>query len=145
MANEIKGQGAQFRRWDSGSGTWEVVSNVTSISGPNMSKDTIEVTNMSDSDWRRFISGLKDGGNVSLSVNFSRDGYDKLLSDFQSDGAANYEIVLPDVDKTSLEFQGIVTEFPLEIPLDDVVTQDITVKVTGQPNIESGSGPSASA
>jgi predicted secreted protein len=73
-------------------------------------------------------------------MNFTRTTYDLMKEDFENDDAQNYEIVLPDSDVTSFEFEGLVTELPLEITTDDKVTANVTIKVNGQVTVNSGSG-----
>jgi hypothetical protein len=65
-----------------------------------------------------------------------------MKTDFESDTAQNYEIVLPDTATTTLEFEGLVTELPLTIPPDDKVTADVVIQISGEVTLESGSGPS---
>jgi predicted secreted protein len=106
-----------------------------------MTRDFIDVTSLdSTGGFREFITGFRDGGTVSLTMNFTRTSYDKMLSDFEDDTPHYYEIVLPDEDKTSFEFCGYVTELPLEIPTDDKITANVTIKVSGRVVKNSGSG-----
>jgi len=139
MSNAIAGVGTKFRRWN---GTaWEDIAEITSITGPSMSRDTIDVTSLdSVGGYREFIAGFRDAGTVTLSMNFTRDTYDLMKGDFESDDLKNYEIILPDDEETSLEFEGLVTELPLTIPTDDKVTADVTIKISGQVVVNSGSG-----
>lgn len=138
-SNAVAGVGTQFRRW-SGS-AWVKIAEINSITGPGMTRDTIDVTSLdSTGGYREFITGFRDGGTVSLSMNFTRSTYDTMLADFESDSAQNYEIVLPDAENTSLEFEGLVTECPLSISPDDKITSDVVIKVSGQPTVDSGSG-----
>jgi len=141
MSNAIAGVGTKFRRW---SGTaWEDIAEITSITGPSMSRDTIDVTSLdSVGGYREFIAGFRDAGTVTLSMNFTRDTYDLMKGDFESDDLKNYEIILPDDEETSLEFEGLVTELPLTIPTDDKVTADVTIKISGQVVVNSGSATS---
>lgn len=139
MSNAIAGVGTLFRRW-SGS-AWANIAEVNSIQGPNKSRETIDVTSLdSTGGYREFIASFRDGGTVQLTMNFTRSTYDTMNDDFESDTAQSYEIVLPDDENTSLEFVGLVTEVPLFITTDDKVTANVTIKVTGQPVINSGSG-----
>ena len=138
-SNAIAGVGTLFRRW-SGS-AWVNIAEVNSIQGPNKSRETIDVTSLdSTGGYREFIASFRDGGTVQLTMNFTRSTYELMNNDFESDTAQSYEIVLPDDDNTSLEFVGLVTEVPLSITTDDKVTANVTIKVTGQPVINSGSG-----
>lgn len=140
----ISGVGAQFRRWNSIDGAWETIAEINNITGPGMSRETIDTTALDTSGgYRTFIAGFRDSGTITMSMNFTRDGYETMKDDFEDDNAQNYEIILPDSDTTSLEFEGLVTECPLTIPPDDKITMDITIKISGQVTLESGSGPSA--
>jgi len=107
----IAGVGTQFRRWNTATGTWDTVAEINSITGPGMTRDTIDTTALDTAGgYRTFIAGFKNAGTIALAMNFTRDTYETMLSDFESDVVQNYEIVLPDADNTSLEFQGLVTE-----------------------------------
>ena len=139
MSDAIAGVGTLFRRW-SGS-AWVNIAEVNSIQGPNKTRETIDVTSLdSTGGYREFIASFRDGGTVQLTMNFTRATYELMNDDFEDDDAQSYEIVLPDDENTSLEFTGLVTEVPLAISTDDKVTADVTIKVTGQPVINSGSG-----
>ena len=143
MSNAISGVGTIIQKWD-GASSWDAIAEVTNISGPGMTRDLIEVTSLdSVGGWREFISGFRDGGTVVLSMNYTRAGLDSFFADFESDDKANYEIILP--DGTSLEFEGLVQEFPLTIPTDSQITMEVTIKVTGPPTINSGANSSAPA
>jgi len=139
MSNAVAGVGTLFRRW-SGS-AWANIAEINSISGPSMSRDTIDVTSLdSTGGYREFIGGFRDSGTLQLTMNFSRTTFDLMKTDFESDTSQNYEIVLPDGDNTTLEFVGLVTELPLEITADDKITSSVSLKITGQVTVNSGSG-----
>jgi len=145
MSNAISGVGTVFLRWDSSSpasaGDWQEIAEITSISGPSMSRDSIDVTSLSSTaGYREFIGGFRDGGSVALGMNFTRDTYDLMKGDFEDDDVQYYEIVFPDPESTSVEFKGLVTELSLETPTDDKVTANVTIKVDGQVTVNSGSG-----
>jgi len=131
----IAGVGTKFFR----NGT--ALAEVNSINGPGMTRDFIDVTSLdSTGGYREFIAGFRDGGTVTLNMNFTRATYELMKEDFENDDEQIYEIVLPDADSTSVEFVGLVTELPLTIPTDDKVTADVTIKVSGQVTVNSGTG-----
>jgi predicted secreted protein len=133
------GVGTKFRRW-SGS-NWVNIAEINSITGPNKSRDTIDTTSLDTTGgYRTFIGGFRDGGTVTLPMNFTRDGYDLMNTDFEADVLNNYEIFLPDLEYTSFEFEGLVTELGLAIPTDDKITADVTIKISGAVTVNSGSG-----
>ena len=147
MSNAISGLGTKFLRWDSsapaGSSDWQAIAEIISISGPTMTREFIDVTSLdSTGGYREFIAGFRDGGTVTLNMNFTSATYADMKDDFEDRDSQFYEIVLPDENNTSFEFEGLVTELPLEIPTDDRVTANVTIKVVGKVEVNSGSGPS---
>ena len=136
------GVGTTFRRWD---GTnWVEIAEIKQITGPGKTRTTIDVTSLdSTGGYNEFIGGFRDGGTVVLAMIFRRDTYEIMDDDFESNDLQNYEIYLPDDEFTSIEFEGLVTELPLEIAPDDAITTNVTIKVSGQPVMNSGSGSSA--
>ena len=144
MSLAISGLGTKFRRWDESD--WVAIAEVGSISGPTMTREFIDVTSLdSTGGYREFIAGFRDGGTISLTMNFTYATYLIMKNDFESDVAQNYEIVLPDKDEdgdylySSFEFEGLVTELPLEIPTDDKVTANVTIKINGFVAFNTGS------
>lgn len=139
-SNAVSGKGTLFRRWD-GAGSWDNIAEIKSISGPTMSRDTFDVTSLDSTDgYREFKASFRDAGTVTLSMIFRRDTYDQMKDDFESDTLQQYEIVLPDDENTSFEFEGLVTELPLDIVPDDAITCDVTIKISSTVEVDSGSG-----
>jgi len=133
----MSGVGTTFSRWSGSS--WVAISEITSIKGPGMKRDTIEVTSMDSlGGYKEFIAGFRDSGTMALSMNFSRAGYDALKTDFESNELAYYEIVLPDAVHTSFEFTGFVTEVPLTIGAKDAITMDVSIQISGPVVVNSG-------
>ena len=142
----VGSQGTEFRRWNSSSGAWESIAEIQSIDGPKKTRTTIDTTALDTvGGYMTFITGLRDPGGLTMTMNFTRDTYETLNTDFDDDTIQNYEIVLPDGDTTSLEFEGFVTELGLSVPTNDKISAPATIKASGQITIESGSGPSAGA
>jgi len=142
----ISGKGTQFRRFNTSTGAWESIAQILSITGPGMTRDTIDTTALDTSGgYRTFIAGFRNPGTMRLNMSFDRDGYETMKNDFESDVIKDYEMVLPDDDNTTFEFQGLVTELPLTVPPDEKVTADVVIQISGQVTLESGSGPSPGA
>lgn len=145
MSDPISGVGTLFRRWNStlngSTGGWENIAHVSNISGPDKSRETIDVTALDTvGGYRKFIGSFRDAGQVQIGLFFTREGLDLMNADYESDDIQHYEIVLPDSVKTSIEFAGLVTNLPLNIVPDDKVTINVTFKVSGKPVVNSGSG-----
>ncbi|KKK98795.1 hypothetical protein LCGC14_2639190 [marine sediment metagenome] len=144
MSNAVAGVGTLFRRW-SGS-AWVNIAEINTITGPSMTRDVIDVTSLDSTDgYREFITGFRDAGTVALSMNFTRSTYATMKTDFESNTLKNYEIVLPDGENTTLEFEGLVTELPLTVPPDEKITVEVTIKISSSVTLNSGSGYSPGA
>jgi predicted secreted protein len=140
-SNAVAGTGTIFRRWNvqETSGDWVNIAEINSITGPTMTKDSIDVTSLdSTGGYREFITGFRNAGTIKLSMNFTRASLDFMLTDYESDDAQHYEIVLPDAENTTIEFEGLVQEMPLSIPTADKITMDVTIQITGPITVNSG-------
>jgi predicted secreted protein len=135
-SNATAGVGTIFQYWDA---AWVALSEIISITGPGMTRDTIDVTSLSSTGgYREFIAGFRNPGTVALTMNFTRANYELFKTHFESNTVQNYRIVLPDAENTSVEFMGLVTELPLTIPADDKVTCDVTIQLSGPIDMDSG-------
>lgn len=139
MTNAVASVGALLKKY---TGTaWVSVGEVVNISGPTMSRETIDVTSLASiGGYREFIASFRDPGTLTFTMNFTRADYETMKTDFESDTEKDYELILPDDDVTTLEFSGLVTELPLNLDPGSQITCNITIKVTGQVTVNSGSG-----
>lgn len=127
--------------WDAAGGTsYETIAQVVDLVPPAIARDSVEATaHDSPEAWREFIKGLKDGGEVTLTIQWdpalgSHSGANGLYSDLGEDVTIpSWRITFPDADTTTLTFDGFLTAFPIVTPLGDIMTADITLKVTGKP------------
>ena len=134
-SNAFSGVGTSFKRavTDSSGTTFAAIAEVNSITGPGKTRATIDVTSLdSTGGYREFIASFRDAGEVSLEMNFTRDGFVVLNTDFEAETARAYQIVLPDTGATTLDFDAFVVDLGMAIPLDDKVTATVTLKITGQ-------------
>lgn len=140
-SNAFSGVGTQFKRGsmvDSSGATYTAIAEINSISGPNITRSTIDVTSLdSTNGYREFISGFRDGGEVTLEMNFTRDGYLDMKTDMDSDDAVTYQIVLSDTGATTFEFEAYATNVGMAVPTDDKVTASVSLKIDGEITITS--------
>ena len=140
MTNAISSIGALLRKHISGS-TWASVGEITTLTGPNMSRESIDVTSLaSTGGYREYISGLRTPGTLTFTMNFNRTDYDTMKADFDAETAQDYELILPDDDNTSLEFSAFVTDLPLNLDPGAQITCNVTFQITGPVVVASGSG-----
>lgn len=131
------GQGVIFQYWDtSGTPQWIEIANITSIGGPSMSRDTIDTTVLNNTDgYRTFIAALRDSGSLNLTMHFSAANYELIKGHFESQSTENYRVFLPSsvgVDNSTFEIEGLVSELPLSVPVDDLVTCEVVIKIVGE-------------
>ncbi|MEU9199409.1 phage tail tube protein [Streptomyces sp. NPDC048332] len=132
--------GTQFLRDSTGAGAFVVVANCTDISGPSRQRESIEVTaHDSPNKYREFIKGLKDGGEVELTLNYDPGNitHQALDADFEEDDLRAYQLViLPgDPDEHTWDFSGLITDLGDEYPTEDKMERTCTVKISGKPTL----------
>lgn len=117
------------------------VAGLTSISGLELSADTIDVTTLdSDGAYREFIAGFKDAGEVSLEGYLELDDGQQTLYDLFENGATeDFTILFPN-NMGSWEFKGVVTGFSTSADLEDPLSFSCTIKVSGKPTLVVGAG-----
>lgn len=140
-SNAFSGIGTMFFMYSNVHQNWIDIAEINSISGPSMSRETIDVTSLSSTGgYREFIASIKTGGSVNLSMNFTRLTYDAFKGAFDSNNLRLYKILLPDTEATTFTFYGLVMELPIEISIDDKVTADVTIQISGEPQLSKGRG-----
>lgn len=132
-SNAFAGVGALFQRSSmAGTPVFSTIAEVNSISLPNMSRGTHDVTSLdSTGGYKEFIGGFRDSGEVKIDLNFTEIGYNDLMEDFQTDSLIDYQIILPDTGATTLGFSAVCTAVGGTIPTDGKVTASATFKISG--------------
>jgi predicted secreted protein len=129
--------GTQLLRGDGASPeVFTAIANVVSIEGPEVERETLDMTAHDTPDgWREFVGGLKDGGEVSVEVNYDPALHDDLIDDFDDPAPRNWKIVFPTSPSVEWEFAAVLTGFSSQAPHDDKLSAEITLKVSGKPVI----------
>lgn len=111
-----------------------VVGDLKSINGPNQSRGQVEVTHMDSPDgYVEYIGDLKDGGEVSFTVNFAREdaGQAAVFTAFGSGRVANFRLQFPNPTsgKKRFEFAAYVSNLSNSFPVRGAMEQTITLKI----------------
>lgn len=134
--------GTQLQRGDGA--TTEVftaVANVTTIKGPEIKRDTVDVTAHNSEDaWMEFVGSLKDAGELSVEINYDPALHDIFVNDFDDAAPRNYKIVFPTTPETTWAIKALMTGFSSEAPYDDKLSAELTLKVSGKPVITPAPG-----
>lgn len=122
-----------------GSTTPIAIGQLTSISSPSMSQETIDVTTLdSAGEYREFIGSFKDGGDVTASGFFNPQdpGQEAVYEALENSSTEDFEIEFPAAMGASWKFKGIVTAYNTPAELEDAIAFEITIKVSGKPTLE---------
>lgn len=113
------------------------IAELTSIGGLELSADTIEDTTLDAADgYRTFRQGLKDAGEVSISGYFDPTAHEGLLTDFEAGTANAYTIEFP--FGATWTFSAIVTGYSTGAEMEDNVSFEASLKVSGKPTLTTG-------
>lgn len=113
------------------------ISEITTISAPNLTAETIDVTTHSSAgSYREFIKGLRDGGEISIEGNFTTASASATIIQLETSSTTTVTIDYPTKPSTT-RFTATVlaTGFTMEAPVDGVIPFTATFKVTGQPTL----------
>ena len=138
--------GTQLQRGNDAASVFQTIANVTNIAGPGRTRATIDVTAHDSADgYMEFLGSLRDGGEVTLDINYDpRETTHALLdADFDTDETPRaYRVVLfPGTDdEHTWNLRAVITDLSDEFPYDDKMSRSVTLKVSGKPALsETGS------
>ena len=111
------------------------VSELTSISFPGISADSIDVTTHNNSDkFREFIKGLSDGGEITIEGNMDYTDYDTVYASAITTSLYSATVTLPTSPSESQFLANVfVSGLEGDAPVDDKINFSATLKVTGKP------------
>ncbi len=120
-------------------GTAGLIGNIISMSGPNQTRDSIDISTMDSANkWREFIPGMLDAGEMTFEINY--DGVSEQTANDLNTALADatpetWTIVFAGSAATYGQWacSGFVTALGFGSPFDDKLTQSVTIKFTGEP------------
>lgn len=116
------------------SSTWTTIAQLQDVVGPSRSKSVWDATTKdSSARTREFASGLRDGGEVTVTILYdpSSTTHLQLLTDYAADTTASYRVAYADGSTYGDTFAAIVTGFVPNGPMDGLLSADVTLKVSG--------------
>lgn len=133
--NARSGFGTLFQRGDGASPTelFTTVAEVTSISGPRENLEFVDATHMeSPNAYREKIATLLNSGQVTIGQQWlaGDTSQNNLRLDMRNRVKRNFRILPPGSGK-KITFSGLVVDIGREFPLDNKMTADVTIEVTG--------------
>ena len=117
--------------------TFATIAEVKGVRGPSLSGGVVDVTSFDSAGVREFIATLRDSGTMSFTCNYipngSGTGHQLLIADAQLGTTKNFTLTFSDTRTTEMSFSGIVTGAEITAELEQAVSMNVTVKVTGWP------------
>ena len=116
------------------------IGNIISITGPDQMRDSVDTSTMNSTEkWKEFLPGMLDAGEITFDVNYESETHASELQTLLTGDPVTFKIEFPDetntsqTTKSSFECEGFFTALGFAIPLDDKITQSVTIKLTGKP------------
>jgi hypothetical protein len=136
--NAKPGIGASLQRWDTSgsSGVWDTISEVFAIDWGGATREVITAFRLNNSDdYVNKLQGTLNGNSVTASIYFTKNQFAELKTDMETRGNINYQIRFPDGE--GLEWEGFITELPVALGSDDVMSGEVVIEVDGKPDFVS--------
>ena len=121
-----------------GTNTGTAYAQVTSITGPSMSLDTVDVTSHdSTSAWEEVVATILRSGDLTMDIVYDpadathKNASGGLLADFIARTAVVFTLIFPDAATTEWTFSGYITAFEPSAPVDGALTASVTIKPSG--------------
>ena len=129
--------------WDSTyGGTYETVGHIQEIHPPKMKANEVKTTNLKvTSAFHTYIAGFIDAGECSFKMDFDKTQSGLLNTAFIGRALSSWKVTASDLGSTAstIVFDGFIKELQMfDVPEDDRLTGDITVKVSGKPIFTAG-------
>lgn len=118
--------------------SWTTIANVSSINGPTISVNVVDITSHSNADaFRRKRGTLIDPGEITFELFFdpSEDTHSAatgVLGDLLNRVSQHFRLNYPaPVSGFYIIFTGQITNFSLSHPVDGVVSANVTITISG--------------
>ena len=136
MANPVTSMGTVFKK------ATVAIAHLTSIAGVELTAETIDITALdSANSYKEFILGTKDAGEVKIQGFFNGADHESLYLEFDNGTSASYTIEFPDKNPTTgskWTFTAFVIGYSTGAEVDNAVSFEATLKITGKPTFAKG-------
>jgi len=136
---KYRGKGTLIKRGN-GDGppeTFTTVPGATDITGPEDSREIIDVTSQeSAGDYNEKMSGTIDAGNCTFTVFWDPANavHAALYADLTGGAARSYQLYFPDAGHKTCTFEGFVSSFKRTGNVKGMLTADVVLTITGAPS-----------
>ena len=131
---EYSGYGAVLQVDNSG---YTAIGQIRDLAGPAMMLDAIESSHR-DLSSKKFVAGQIDGGEVTFDIAYDPDlathsatAAPGLVYYLVNRTAKSFKVLFPDTSPATATFTALVTKFAPKAPMNDLLTADVTLKISG--------------
>jgi len=120
------------------------IAQVTGLSGPNLSADTVDVTTHDQAEaWEEHVPTILRSGTVTFNIVYDPALADHIavLAQMVDKDFASFELRFPNPTHIQFVFNAFVTGFTPSAPVDGALTAALTLKITGEPTLYSVYSP----
>jgi len=113
------------------------IAQVTSVSGPGITLDTVDVTEHDGVGWEEVVPTILRSGEITLELAYDpaeathKYASGGLLYDLVQRTSTAYTLRFPTSPIASWTFNAYVTAFEPSAPVDGALTASVTLKITG--------------
>lgn len=135
------GIGAVLNKWDSVAGAWVEITYITGMSWDGPSRETIEYFALNQTDsYVSKLRGVINAGSMTVTLLYTSQEFNRMKTDLETDQDQSYQIVLPNGE--GIEFDGFISELPLDIGSDDVMQGEMVIEINGKADFVSSASTS---
>jgi len=111
------------------------IGQVTSISGPGLTLDTVDVTTHDGDGWEEVVPTILRSGEVTLDLIFDPVVHADQITGLTTKGLSAFELQFPDDAYSSWEFDAYVVGLEPSAGVEEALTASMTLKISGQPTL----------
>lgn len=140
QANGYHAHGAGLYFSEDEGTTWLKVANVVSVTPPAVVTEEVDVTDHDSEGYKKFIAGMKDGGEIAFTVNvFDTNNAEKLFSLAESAKIVSWKVEVPTEPVFTIEVPGFLKSFNIAA-LDSgaAITAEGALRCSGKPEYKFG-------
>jgi len=120
-----------------GTEVFAAIAEVKGVRGPSLSGGVVDVTSFDSAGVREFVATLRDAGTLSFSCNYipngSGTGHQLFITHMYNGTTKNFKLEFQFSPTVTMSFSGIITAAEISAELEQAVSLNVTIKVTGWP------------
>jgi hypothetical protein len=116
---------------------FSTIAEVKGVRGPSLSGGVVDVTSFDSAGVREFVATLRDAGTLSFSANYipngAGTGHQLFIDHMYAGTTKNFKLEFQFSPTVTMAFSGIITGAEISAELEQAVSLNVTIKVTGWP------------